>query len=90
MLSQLVRLPGPNPSSIGFQTVGLQRRKPCLGSAPVRAVSNYSLDWLLDEKRQEFQNLQQRRTIILLCETAEELMTAQFDLRLTNLAEIGI
>ncbi len=33
------------------QTAGLQRRKPCLGSAPVRAVSNYSLDWLFDEKR---------------------------------------
>ncbi len=84
MLSQLVRFPGPNQSSIGFQTAGLQRRKPCLGSAPVRAVSNYSLDWLFDVKRQEFLNLQQRRTIILFRETAEELMTAQFDLQLTN------
>ncbi len=58
-------------------------------SAPVRVVLSYSLVCLFDEKRWNVVainalQLQQRRTIILLRDTAEELMTAQFDLRLTN------
>ena len=72
-----------------LRTPGLQKRKPRLVYSPERVVSSHVS--LVDGKKMKCrcnkcvgQEPTRRRTHILQCRTEEELMTGQFDLRLTN------